>query len=115
MLDLSRLVGTSLNGLEVVVWYELSLPTSETNSAVEGYFTDPNLAEVQGKEAGWNNMDGEVNAVYVLTDGNVGYLLANKSVALPDEDKLREVARSQILERLSEAEKALIGLPASNT
>jgi hypothetical protein len=110
--DLKNLVGQSLSGYRIELWYVLFLSTGETSGQVAGYFTDRDLATAQGRGQGWYGRDGSVDGVYVLTqDGKTGYLVKiDKPVHLSEQESLANEAKRKALEKLTPEEQRLLGL-----
>ncbi len=109
-MDVRQLVGADLSNWQVVVWYQLSLPTGEVGSRVEGYFTDKDLATAQSKGAGWYGSNGTVTEVYVLTsDDKNGFVLDSRNFAsLSDETTLLAAAIDRARAKLTPEELVLL-------
>lgn len=98
--------------LKKVTAHSLYLSTSERSGKITGYYKNPSIAEIDGKDAGWYGGDGEVSVVdYVYQDesGNL-FELTPLGKFVDVEKKYEDDTKNKIMEKLSPHEIDFLGL-----
>lgn len=108
--NVNDLIDQDLAGWKLETWYELRLSVDEYGKTRSGgYFTDKKLALAAGVGKGCWGDDGKVSEVIVLTkNGQDAFRINGSPVTLSDEVVIRAELVAKALEKLSDAEMALL-------
>ncbi len=110
MNNISELAGKDLNGFKVIEMTEVyRMDVDGRKTASLGFFKDPNIAGAFAgaqKDANYH----KTHTVFVLTNGEVGYVIeTQESVKLFDDEKEAVDLRKKAIEKLSPNERKLLG------
>jgi len=110
-MSLKDLIGKSLKDFQVIEMTEVYAVNEDgCKSKSIGFFRDPKVAGAFAKaqiDAAWYKTEKK----FVLTDGNVGYVIDTlDSVKMMDDEKETLELRKKIFEKLSPEERAILGV-----
>jgi hypothetical protein len=109
--DINSLVGQDLSSFKVLVMTEVFKVNDDGIRSISiGYFKDVNIAQAfagSQTDAPWH----KTRDVYVLTDGNVGFLFnTTESVYIPGDEKAMFQIREKALAKLTPTERKILGI-----